>query len=146
MRDTIWRLPHRWLLAIDDSDQATALKPPADAFFDTVIALPPRSTDELLQILRKRTDELPAALLSRIATDTRGNARAAIRAANDAIVHGDDPAADLTARARLLDTAAQLGRPQGMVMAELLDIGQASPSDEVLLERLGLIFNFSGCV
>lgn len=138
MRDTIWQLPHRWLVAIDDSDYATVLKPPADAFFDTVIALAPRSADDLLQILQRRTDELPDELLSQIAEDARGNPRAAIRAANDAIVHGDGPAGDLTARGRLLDAAAQLGRPQGMLMAELLDIGQASPSDQVLLDRLGL--------
>jgi hypothetical protein len=138
MRDTIWQLPHRWVVAIDDSDRTTALKPPADAFFDTVIALTPLSIDDLLLVLHKRTDELPSALLSQIAADARGNPRAAIRAANDALVHGHDPAGELSARARLLDTAAQLGRPQGMLMAELLDIGQASPSDEVLLERLGL--------
>jgi energy-coupling factor transporter ATP-binding protein EcfA2 len=138
MRDTIWQLPHRWVVAIDDSDRTTALKPPADAFFDTVIALAPLSIEDLLLVLGKRTDELPEALLSQIAADARGNPRAAIRAANDALVHGHDPTGELSARARLLDTAAQLGRPQGMLMAELLDIGQASPSDEVLLERLGL--------
>lgn len=138
MRDTIWQLPHHWLVAIDDSDYATVLKPPADAFFDTVIALAPRPNDDLLQILHRRTDELPDELLSQIAQDARGNPRVAIRAANNAIVHGDDPAGDLTARGWLLDTAARLGRPQGMLMAELLDIGQASPSDQVLLERLGL--------
>jgi energy-coupling factor transporter ATP-binding protein EcfA2 len=138
MRDTIWQLPHRWLVAIDDADRATALKPPADAFFDTVIALQPLSIERLLMILHKRTDELPPKLLSQIAADARSNPRAAIRAANDALVQGFDPASELSARARLLDAAAALGRPYGMLMAELLDLGQASPSDEVLLDRLGL--------
>jgi energy-coupling factor transporter ATP-binding protein EcfA2 len=138
MRDTIWQLPHRWLVAVDDSDRASALKPPADAFFDTVIALAPMPIEDLLGMLHRRTDELPSAMLAQIAADARGNPRAAIRAASDALVHGHDPAGELSARARLLDTAAQLGRPQGMLMAELLDLGQASPSDEVLLKRLGL--------
>lgn len=138
MRDTIWQLPHRWLVAIDDSDYATVLKPPADAFFDTLVALVPRPADDLVQILHRRTKELPNELLSQIADDARGNPRAAIRAANDTIVHGDDATGDLTARGRLLDAASQLGRPQGMLMAELLDLGQASPSDQILLERLGL--------
>jgi energy-coupling factor transporter ATP-binding protein EcfA2 len=137
MRDTIWQLPHRWLVAIDDGDRATALKPPADAFFDTAIALEPLSVERLSAIVRQRTDELPRDSLSEIAADARGNPRAAIRAANDALVHGIDPGG-LSARARLLDAAAKLGRPHGMLMAELLDLGQASPSDEVLLERLGL--------
>jgi DNA-binding MarR family transcriptional regulator len=138
MRDTIWQLPHRWLVAIDDSDLATALKPPADTFFDTVIQLRPLSIEQLTMILHKRTDGLPQKLLRQVAADARGNPRAAIRAANNALVHGADPAGELSGRARLLDAAAQLGRPQGMLMAELLDLGQASPSDEALLDRLGL--------
>jgi hypothetical protein len=85
MRDTIWRLPHHWLVAIDDGDRATALKPPADAFFDTVIELSPLPIERLLMVLHKRTEELEPELL------------------------------------------AQIGRPQGMLMAELLDLGQASP-------------------
>lgn len=138
MRDTVWQLPHRWLIAIDNEDRATALRPPADAFFDIVIELRPLPIERLMTILHNRTDELPPRLLSQIAADARGNARAAIRAANNALVHGGDPANELSARARLLDAAAQIGRPQGMLMAELLDLGQASPSDEALLDRLGL--------
>jgi energy-coupling factor transporter ATP-binding protein EcfA2 len=138
MRDTVWRLPHHWLVAIDDGDRASALKPPADAFFDTVIELSPLPIERLLAVLHKRTEELSPAQLSQIAADSAGNPRAAIRAANEALVHGSDSGDDLSARARLLDTAAQIGRPQGMLMAELLDLGQASPSDEVLLQRLGL--------
>jgi energy-coupling factor transporter ATP-binding protein EcfA2 len=138
MRDTVWQLPHHWLVAIDDGDRASALKPPADAFFDTVIGLAPTGIEDLLAILHKRTDELPGSVLAQIAADARGNPRAAIRAANDALVHGYDTAGALSAHAQLLDRAARLGRPQGMLMAELLDLGQASPSDEVLLKRLGL--------
>jgi DNA-binding MarR family transcriptional regulator len=138
MRDAVWQLPHRWLVAIDNDDRATALKPPADTFFDIVIELKPLPIERLMSILDNRTDELTPALLSQIAADARGNPRAAIRAANNALVHGGDPADELSARARLLDAAAEIGRPQGMLMAELLDLGQASPSDEALLDRLGL--------
>jgi DNA-binding MarR family transcriptional regulator len=138
MRDAVWQLPHRWLVAIDNDDRATVLKPPADTFFDIVIELKPLPVERLMSILHNRTDELTPKLLSQIAADARGNPRAAIRAANNALVHGGDAADELSARARLLDAAAQIGRPQGMLMAELLDLGQASPSDEALLDRLGL--------
>lgn len=138
MRDTVWQLPHRWLIAVDNDDRATALRPPADTFFDIVIELRPLPIERLMTILHNRTDELPPKLLSQIAADARGNPRAAIRAANNALVHGSDPGNELSARAQLLDAAAQIGRPQGMLMAELLDLGQASPSDEALLDRLGL--------
>ena len=138
MRDTIWQLPHRWLVAIDNDDRATVLKPPADTFFDVVVELKPLPIERLMTILNNRTDELTPKLVSQIAADARGNPRAAIRAANNALVHGGDPGDELSARARLLDAAAEIGRPQGMLMAELLDLGQASPSDEALLDRLGL--------
>ncbi|HEY7933335.1 MAG TPA: AAA family ATPase [Solirubrobacteraceae bacterium] len=138
MRDTVWQLPHSWLVAIDNDDRATALKPPADTFFDIVIELAPLPIERLMAILHNRTDELEPKLVSQIAADARGNPRAAIRAANNRLVRGGDPANELSARARLLDAAAQIGRPQGMLMAELLDLGQASPSDEALLNRLGL--------
>jgi DNA-binding MarR family transcriptional regulator len=138
MRDTMWQLPHRWLVAIDSDDRATVLRPPADTFFDIVIELAPLPTERLVDVLRRRTDELPPRLISQVAADAQGSPRAAIRAANNAIVRGTDPAQELSARAGLLDAAAQIGRPQGMLMAELLDRGQASPSDEALLHSLGL--------
>ncbi len=138
MRDTVWQLHHSWVVAIDNDDRASALKPPADTFFDTVIELDALPLERLMAVLDNRTDELTPKLVSRIAADARGNPRAAIRAANNALVHGGDPADELSARTRLLDAAAQIGRPQGMLMAELLDLGQASPSDPTLLDRLGL--------
>lgn len=138
MRDTMWQLPHCWLVAIENDDRATMLRPPADTFFDIVIELAPLPIDCLVDVLQRRTDELPPRLASQIAADARGNPRAAIRAANNAIVRGIDPMQELSTRARLLDAAAGIGRPQGMLMAELLDRGQASPSDESLLHSLGL--------
>ncbi len=138
MRDTVWQLPHTWVVAIDEDDRATALKPPADSFFDSVVHLEPRSVEDLRSILNERTDELGRRALSQIAGDARGNPRTAIRAASDALVRGHDPSRDLPARGHLLDAASELGRPHGMLMAELLDMGQASPSDEQLLTRLGL--------
>jgi energy-coupling factor transporter ATP-binding protein EcfA2 len=138
MRDTVWQLPHRWLVAVDDDELTSALRPPADAFFDRVVALKPLSMQQLLDLLQRRTDELPAHVLSWIAADAGGNPRTAVRAANDALVNGTNPSGGLSTRAHLLDAAGRLGRPHGMLMAELLDLGQASPSDEVLLERLGL--------
>jgi len=138
MRDTVWQLPHHWVVTIDDGDYATALAPPADAFFDTTVALQRRSAHDLREILERRTDELPRETLARIAEDARGNPRTAIRAANETLVNGEDATASLGERARLVDRASGLGRPHAQLMAELLDLGQASPSDETLLDRLGL--------
>jgi energy-coupling factor transporter ATP-binding protein EcfA2 len=138
MRDTVWQLPHTWVVAVDDSDRATALKPPADAFFDAVIQLEPPSTKELGELLARRAPDVAPETLGRVAAHASGNPRAALRALNDAAIHDRDPAQGLTARAKLLDQASALGRPHGMLMAELLDRGQASPSDELLQRTLGV--------
>ena len=141
MRDVLWQQEHRWVLAIEDTDRATALKPPADAFFDTVISLDPWPMNELVDLLARRADPAqlwPRDLLISAATGADGGPRQALRALSDALVHDRDPAAALDQRGRLLDRASELGRPAAMLMAELLDRGQASPSDDDLQKTLGV--------
>lgn len=138
LRDALWQGEHTWLAAIDKHEQGTALKPPADAFFDTVIALKPFSTQELTELLTRRGADMPGSVLGTVAAGAEGNPRAAIRALNDALVYGIDPTEQFLARGVLLKRAAEIGRPHGMLMAELLDRGSASPSDEELQQRLGI--------
>ena len=140
LRDTLWQMPHQWVVAVGDEDRVLALKPPADAFFDTVIQLQPLPVNALVDLLHKRglPPEFEPHWVGEIAADANGNARHAVRAANDALVAGRPPTATLSARARLLEQASSLGRPHGMLRAELLDLRQASPSDETLQGRLGL--------
>lgn len=138
MRDTVWQLPHTWIVAIDEDDRATALKPPADAFFDSVITMKPVPTNDLAGLLSRRVPEATPQTLARVAALANGNPRAAIRALGHAEIHDSDPGADLTERSVLLERAATLGRPHGMLMAELLDRGATSPSDEGLQRSLGV--------
>lgn len=141
MRDVLWQQDHQWVLALDEGDRPTALKPPADAFFDSVIILDPWSPDALVEMLARRAEpgeNWPPDLLLSAASGARGSPREAVRALSDSVVHGYDPATTLGARARLVDLASQEGRPAGMLMAELLGRGQASPSDELLQKTLGV--------
>jgi energy-coupling factor transporter ATP-binding protein EcfA2 len=138
LRDVLWQLPHTWVLAVDDHEKSTALKPPADAFFDAIVDLNPMPTERLIHLLELREPESEPRLRAAIAANATGNPRAAIRALNDAVINDRDPLADMRGRSALLDSASQLGRPYRMLMAELLDRGQASPSDESLQKTLGL--------
>ena len=140
LRDTLWQMPHHWVVAVDEAERFAALKPPADAFFDSVLPVAPLSIDLTIALLKRRglPEEIDPTSLIEIAMASEGNPRRALRAANAALVSGKRPGASLNARARVLDAAAQMGRPHGMLMAELLDLGQASPSDAELLQRLGL--------
>lgn len=139
MRDVLWQQPHQWVLALDDTDRATALKPPADAFFDSLITLEPWAADELIELLGRRADaNTPHELLTAAAAGAHGSPRDAVRALSDAVVHGWDPTDTLAAQAELEARASLLGRPAGMLMAELLQRRQASPSDEELQRTMGV--------
>jgi energy-coupling factor transporter ATP-binding protein EcfA2/DNA-binding MarR family transcriptional regulator len=141
MRDAIWQQHHRWVVAIGDTDRATVLKPPADAFFDVVLELEPWNLNPLIALLDRRLspgDPGLSRLVMASASQADGNPRQALRALADAVVHDRDPAEALERRSRLLDAASDLGRPTGMLMAELLDRGQASPSDADLQATLGV--------
>lgn len=142
MRDVLWQQEHRWVVAIEEADRATALKPPADAFFDVVVILQPWSINELVELLARRAEAnspWPSDLLMAAATCANGSPREALRVLSDALVHDRDASALFNARGRLLlERAAALGRPAGMLMAELLNRGQASPSDADLQVTLGV--------
>jgi energy-coupling factor transporter ATP-binding protein EcfA2 len=140
MRDTLWRMGHRWVIAVDDQERFTVLKPPADAFFDTVIDLEPMPSDVLVELVRRRDPlrELDDESLSEIAAAASGVPRAALRAANAALISGRRPRDEVSDRDRLLAAAGRIGQPHRALMAELLDLGQASPSDDALQNRLGL--------
>jgi DNA-binding transcriptional ArsR family regulator len=140
MRDVLWQQDHHWVVAIEDADRATVLKPPADSFFDITVELRPWQIDRLLALLNRRVDpdESLAQLVVASSAQADGNPRKALRALSDALVNERDPTTTFREEARLLEAAGELGRPAGMVMAELLDRGQASPSDADLLATLGV--------
>ena len=134
LRDELWQLEHRWVVAVEDSERSILLSPPADAFFDQVLSLS-MTAPELLELLRKRAPELPETTLHRIAEQT-ATPRSALQAVRDALL---SPAADdpLAATLWRQETAAALGRPHSMAMYELEALGGASASDEEFLRRLG---------
>lgn len=141
MRDTLWQQEHRWVLAIDDKDRSTVLRPPADAFFDLTVSLDDWKTNALAELLMRRTDDtdlLAPDLVRMAAVGANGNPREALRALSYGLVNETDPSALLSERALLLERANDLGRAPAMLMAELLDRGRATPSDEELQQSLGV--------
>ncbi len=139
MRDVLWQQPHCWVVALDANHRAAVLKPPADAFFDLVLPLGDWPINALTDLLGKRGEgELPDRLIAAAAAGADGSPRQALRALSFGVVNDEDPGVLLEERSRLLDRASQLGRAPAMLLAELLDRGQASPSDAELQESLGV--------
>lgn len=140
MRDELWQQEHRWVVAIDERDRSTVLRPPADAFFDLVVRLEPWPTNGLAGLLALRIEGDPSAseLIPSAAAAANGNPRVALRALSHGLITEEDPSVVFGERAQLLDRASTLGRTPAMLMGELLDRDQASPSDEDLQSTLGV--------
>ena len=137
LRDELWSIDLRWLVTVGATDSATLLRPPADAFFESQIALDPLPDDASIEILRRRMGEAPERLLTEAAAIGGGNPRRLLDVARE--FDGDyskwsDFASAAAERERAL---AALGRPAHMLAAELESLGGASASDDRLLNAMG---------
>ena len=136
MRDEVWRLPIAWVVAANDSDAETYLKPPADAFFGRVLRLRPLPNEAIHRILELRAPELAATTAETLVQHAAGNPRRLISLAQDVVIRGesvDRLAAEAKSIRKRLE---ELGEPAQRLYAELEALGQASPSDQELLRRL----------
>lgn len=139
MRDVLWQQPHCWVVTLEAQHRSAVLKPPADAFFDVALSLDSWSINSLADLLGRRTEgNVPRELITAAAAGADGSPREALRALSFGVVNDKDPGVLLDERGRLLEKASQLGRAPAMLLAELLDRGQASPSDAELQESLGV--------
>jgi thymidylate kinase len=140
LRDELWRLPLRWVVAGSMADRVVYLRPPADAFFARVVTLDPLAAGSALSLLRARIPKAAAsdARLRSIAATAEGNPRRLVRRAREILLEGreiEDVAASEERREGIL---AGLGEPARQVVAEIEANGPASASDEQFLRRLGM--------
>jgi energy-coupling factor transporter ATP-binding protein EcfA2 len=138
LRNELWNLDHRWIVAMDDDDWADLDRPPADAFFDIVVELEPFEQATVLRILERREAELPSSALEEIAANSDGNPRRALELVRQALIE-ERPVADVLAGRGARERAARsIGRPHSMLLAVLEDADQAlSPSDDRLQAAMG---------
>lgn len=131
LRDELWELDLRWVVAVPAEDPGAYLAPPADAFFEIVLSLGRMSPEQAADLLERRLGEtvsVPASLGEATPREILDDARSGGVAAL-----GNAAARDAAADAR----AAALGRPEAMLLAELRALGGAAASDERLLRRMG---------
>lgn len=139
LRDELWSLPATWVVATETGEQAAYVRPPASAFFETVINVAPFSQDDALELLRRRTAdaEARAALLREVADAGDGNPRRIVQLARQVLVEGRSVKDAASARAELQDRARELGEAASRLVAYLEASGGASASDERMLSELG---------
>jgi len=141
LRDELWSLPISWVVAIRDIERGRVLRPPADAFFETQVMLPPLQPLAAEELLRRRLspdDLVEDETLTAVVAHTDRQPRSLIATLRDTLVHGGSPETLATRRAELLHRLNEAGgRSAVMLAAELQALGGASASDDDLLQRLG---------
>ena len=139
LRDELWTLPLRWIVAVPDADRGVVLAPPADAFFDTVVELGPLPPAAAAALVRARVDptELSDDVLADVVTAGAGVPRALVAAARAAVAEPGAGGRLGAAAARRRALAERVGRPAEVLLAELDSLGPVSAGDRRLLRRLG---------
>ena len=138
LRDELWSLPLTWVVAAEAGEQAGYLRPPASAFFETVITIDPLTDEQALDLLRRRVPEdVSESLLRDIVAAADGNPRRLINLVRDAVLEGRSVAATAVSRARRDELADELGDAASRAVAYLDANGPASASDERMLAELG---------
>lgn len=138
LRDELWAGEHRWVLATSLLLSAAARLPPADAFWDRRVEIPPLRGEEVEELLRRGLDEHERAdLMDAGWLPPKGpTPREVVREARAALEGTSLTPPDEVARLR--DRKAGLERVPSMVLAELEGLGRpAAANDPELLERLG---------
>jgi hypothetical protein len=139
LRDELWQLPVRWVVTCTDRDRGTLLRPPADAFFDVVVSLPPLPETQARALVRARVPDgqLNSDALATIVDLGGGNPRALLSATRALLDGSGSPE-------QLIGTAREHGRrvstlspAAARLVADLEASGPASASDPGLLARHG---------
>ncbi|WP_347353129.1 ATP-binding protein [Intrasporangium sp.] len=137
LRDELWETRTTWVVTATPSESTTLLTPPANAFFETILALDGLTRAEATALLELRLPEVTRDRLAVVAGHG-GTPRELIELARQ--VDWEAPAQDEVfdaARREWDTTLARLGRPASMLAAEMRTMGPVSASDEALLERMG---------
>lgn len=139
LRDELWSLPATWVVATETGEQAAYLRPPASAFFETVITVGPLAQSEALELLRRRTSDgkVSAAVLREVVSAGDGNPRRLVGLAREALLEGRSVEDAASASAERQARARELGEAASRLVAYLEANGAASASDERMLSELG---------
>lgn len=130
LRDELWGLPVQWVVAVTPDDAPVLLRPPADAFFERRVELPPLTAAEAEELIALRLGhpvQVPAGQEEWTPRDALDLARLAPA----------EWSASVQEKARRDVEVAKLGRPATMLVAAMEELGPVSPSDDRLLARTG---------
>lgn len=136
LRDELWELRHPWAVAVRPRDSGALRTPPANAFWSSVVEIPPLGYDQIERLLALGLNDAEYETVHRDCVISGAHPRQIIRAAQQAVAQGST--VSLAPGQELIDRATELGRSEAMAMAELQALGRpVSAHDPELLARLG---------
>lgn len=144
LRDELWEAGAQWVVTVNTSDSPVLRRPPADAFFETVVRLNPLPAQEARELLERRIG------MKKVNGQLTGKATEVI----DALAAGGGQPRDLIERARHVDENSDpasilaagdeirrilggLSRPANMLYAEIRHREPISASDADVQQAMG---------
>lgn len=137
MRDVLWQLPHRWVVAAEAGLRDELTRAPANAFFDVQLQLEPFSMDQQRDFLERRLQEdEPDVDIGAMLGQTDGRPRSLLQLARAAVLSSVDSA--LSRHEGQRHRLAELPNTASTIVAFIEDHGPTSGSDPYLLSALGV--------
>lgn len=144
LRDELWETGVQWVVTANTNDSKTLRRPPADAFFETMLRLDPLSPDVAFDLLNRRL------ALVRVGDRLEGRSRDVIevlagkggqpRELLERARHVDennDPESVLAAGNAIRQVLATLSQPANKLYSEIRHRDPISASDEDVQDRMG---------
>jgi len=136
LRDELWQTGIVWVVAADERRRAQFVTPPADAFFERLVAIAPLTDEQQRELVRRRLQPGDDRALLDVRA-ANGSPRALLAALRDA-ASADDAQVALRHRAERELDAAKIGRLESMMLAEIENGALASASDPEWLSSFGV--------
>lgn len=139
LRDELWSLPATWVVAARTSEQAAYMRPPASAFFESVVTVGPLNEEAAIELLRMRTADagVDDSTLHEIAAAADGQPALLILLARETLLEGRSPKGAWRDQEERMRRAMQLGEAASRLVTYLEENGPASASDTRMLSELG---------
>lgn len=137
LRDELWQLDHRWVVAVPSVQRDEVSRPPADAFFDVRVELGPLPDEDRRELLTRRVDDREDVDLDAVADASDGLPRSLIEIAREAVLSESSPEELVAAREALQARLDALPQAARAAYSYLTANGPVAASDEGLLAAMG---------
>jgi MoxR-like ATPase len=137
LRDELWQLEHRWVVAVPRVQRDEVTRPPANAFFDVRVELGPLPEEARRELLERRLGEEDHVDVEALAQASDGLPRSLIESAREAVLSETSTAEVIAGQDELQARLSVFPEVARDVYAFLRANGPASASDRELLGAMG---------